>query len=71
MILKTGQIIPVEISVKVLAPFAYNDRIYYLVKPLQSYSDTVWIISADGEALAISNELLLKASCALDRVEKI
>ena len=71
MIFKTGQVIPVELEVKILAPFAHEDRIYYLVKPLKSYTDSVWIISSDGMPLGnLTSELLFKANRAIEKLDE-
>ena len=70
MILKVGDVISMEVDVKVISTFAHEDRIFYIVKPLKSYTDSIWLITADGESIGNLNpELISKASKALERTK--
>ena len=70
MICKAGEIISIPINVKIIAPFAHQDRIYYVAKPVSSRADTIWIISTDGELLDVTEEIMERASQALLRVSE-
>lgn len=68
MIRKEGDTIELKAEVKVLKAFAIEDQIYYVVKPINMYSETLWIIAGDGSPLNITTEILEKASLAVAHI---
>lgn len=70
MIVKTGQVITIPISIKILKPFAYEDRVYYIAKPVKSIADTIWVVTTDGSPLELNEDILEKAYIALSEVNE-
>ncbi len=70
-ILKTGETVTVPVELRILAPFAYKDRIYYITKPVASYADTIWLLTSDGLELNASPELIKRAGRALAQLERV
>jgi len=68
MILKTGEVVTIPVEVEILKPFAHEDRVYYIAKPLKSNTNTIWVVTADGLRLELSEEILKKAYQALGRL---
>lgn len=68
MIRKEGDIIELKAAVKVLKAFALEDQIYYVVKPMNMFSESLWIIAGDGSPLKITTEILEKASLAVAHI---
>ena len=57
-----GQIVTIPVSVKILRPFAHEDRVYYIAQPVKSFMKTFWIVTTDGIPLDnVSPEVLDKA----------
>ncbi len=65
MIYVKGQTITVPVEVEILKPFAHNDRIYYIAKPVKSHADSIWVVTTDGQRLEVTEEILKKAYQAL------
>lgn len=61
MICNVGETLSIPVEVEILKAFAYQDRVYYIAKPLKSLASAVWILSTDGEPLDVSEELVFKA----------
>lgn len=70
MIVKTGQVITIPVAVKILKPFAYEDRIYYIAKPVRSITETIWVVTTDGDPLELNEDILEKAYLALSEVNE-
>lgn len=67
-ICSVGETISIPVQVAILKAFAYRDRVYYIAKPLKSYTSAVWILSTDGEPLEVSEELIAKAYQVIGRI---
>ena len=65
MIRKEGDTIELKAEVKVLKAFAIQDSVYYVIKPINMYSESLWIISEDNKPFEITTEILEKASLAV------
>lgn len=62
-----GQIVPVSIDVEILKMFAYEDRVFYIAKPLRGKSESIWLLSIDGSVVDFNEDLFKKAYAVLDR----
>ena len=51
-----------------LKAFAIEDQIYYVVRPVNTYSESLWIIAGDGSPLKITTEIFEKASLAVAHI---
>ena len=60
-ICSVGQVVTIPVEVKILKPFAHEDRIYYIAQPIKSVYKTFWIVTTDGVPLEVSKEVLDKA----------
>lgn len=67
-ICEVGETITIPIQVEILKAFAHEDRVYYIARPVKSLASTIWIVSVDGEPLAVSPEILDKAYRVLGRI---
>ena len=56
-----GQIITIPVDVKILKPFAHEDRVYYIARPIKSLNGALWIVTTDGIPLEASPEVINKA----------
>lgn len=57
-----GETITIPVQMSILKAFAHDDRVYYIARPLKSISsNSVWILSIDGEPLEVDADLLQKA----------
>ena len=68
MIYTKGQKVTVPVDVIILKPFAHEDRIYYIARPIKSYADSIWVVTTDGQRLQVTEEILKKAYAALGRI---
>lgn len=67
-ICEVGETITLPIEVEILKAFAHEDRVYYIARPIKSLASTIWIVSVDGEPLAVSQDILEKAYRILGRI---
>jgi hypothetical protein len=67
---KTGEIIEVPTKIKILKPFALDGEVYYIGKPLNSGSQSIWILASNLGTLNVTEELLEKAYIALDGISE-
>ncbi len=65
MIRKENDIIELKASVKVLKAFAIEDQVYYVIRPINMYSESLWIISEDNRPFEVTTEILERASVAV------
>lgn len=65
MIRREGDVIELKAQVKVLKAFAIEDQVYYVIKPLDMYSESLWIISENNQPFKVTSEILEKASLAV------
>lgn len=63
-----GETVTIPVQVQVLKAFAYEDRVYYIAKPLKSLANSLWVLSTDGEPLEVSEELLARAYQVIGRI---
>ena len=65
MIRLEGDVIELKASVKA---FAIQDQVYYVIKPLNMYSESLWIISENNHPFEITTEILERASVAVAHI---
>ena len=65
---REGDTIELKAQVKVLKAFAIEDQVYYVIRPINMYSESLWIISEDNRPFEVTTEILERASIAVAHI---
>ena len=63
-----GETLTLPVQVQILKAFAFQERVYYIARPLKSLANTLWVLSIDGEPLEVSGDLLSRAYEVIGRI---